>query len=94
MIGEYVIVTTDHNKRGVFFGRLVAHIGGTVTLEEAQMVMYWPIENHGVFGLAAWGPLPGARVGPPTKRLKLLGVTAVCAVSDGVPAKFKEEPWK
>ena len=93
MLNEWVLVTTKH--RGVFFGKLIhkSEGGDTVTLNECQMATYWSRECHGVFGLAADGPVSGCRIGPPCETQELRGITSIAKCSDGAMEKWKAQPW-
>jgi len=53
-----VVVTTDKDRRGVFFGELISKTNDfTVQLRNAQMAVYWSKETKGILGLAC----PSAR---------------------------------
>jgi len=93
MIGKHVVVTTDHNKRGVFAGVLESRDGKGAVLTDAQQCVYWSSETKGVFGLASIGPQKGSRVGPVVPRLDLDGVAAVCEMTEEAVEKWKEMPW-
>ena len=62
MAKQALVVTTAH--RGVFFGYGEQTEKDTITLENARMCLYWPVENKGVLGLASDGPKKGSRVSP------------------------------
>ena len=73
-----VIVTTDKDRRGVFFGRLSilpTEIPNTLTLVDARMVIYWP--SGGVVGLAAEGPPDKTRVSAACAAMALNGITSI-----------------
>lgn len=57
-----VVVTTAH--RGVFFGYADDTDGAQIKLRAARNCVYWPRENKGFIGLAAMGPVSGARRKP------------------------------
>ena len=91
---RHVIVTTDHNKRGVFYGVLADRKSKTeLVLTDAKMVIYWSPETHGVLGLAANGPADGSRVSPAVSSIELQGVTAIMDCSEKAIARFAEEIW-
>ena len=88
LLGKFVVVTTRH--RGVFAGYLEDHDGETsVTLRDAQNVLYWSAETRGFLGLAATGPKEGSRIGPAAPELTLYGVTSI---SRATPEA--EEGWR
>tara|TARA_Y100000310_G_scaffold334264_1_gene413693 strand:- start:237 stop:527 length:291 start_codon:yes stop_codon:yes gene_type:complete len=92
-----VVVTTD--KRGVFAGNVADDVDGEwdgtspVVLANARMCIYWSKETRGVTGLAAIGPQPGSRVGPPAPELRLNGVTSVAKCSEAAAKVWESEPW-
>lgn len=86
-----LLVTTAH--RGVFFGYGVPAKAPTIRLERVRMCVYWPRENRSVVGLAADGPMPGARIGPAADAMTLRDVTGVVEVSLDAAARFEEAPW-
>ena len=89
----FVVVTTDHTRRGVFAGDLISHEGDVVVLENAQQCVYSSRETRGVVGLASWGPKNGSRIGPPAPRLTLDGVTSVMECSPEAQDAWKKQPW-
>jgi hypothetical protein len=91
MNDDHVLVTTD--KRGVFFGRMIAHDGDTIKLADCQMCVYWSADVHGVMGLAANGPTSGSRVSAPTPETELNGVTSISKCSEAAIAAWKAQPW-
>jgi hypothetical protein len=90
---RFVVVTTDSTKRGVFGGDFVSRKGDVVVLENAHMCVYWPAENRGVLGLAATGPVNGARITPVIPRIQLNGVTALMDTTDEAAAAWRKSPW-
>lgn len=90
---RYVVVTTDLNRRGVFFGKLISENNDVVILEEAQMVVYWAASVKGVLGLAVTGPNKECRITEVVPKLKINGVTAIINVADGVKEEFKKCYW-
>lgn len=89
----FVVVTTDHTRRGVFAGDLVSHEGDVVVLENAQQCVYWSMETRGVMGLASIGPQKGSRIGPPTPKMTLNGVTAVVEATEDARKLWESQPW-
>lgn len=90
---DFVVVTTDNNRRGVFGGLLVQREGDTVMLECAQQCVYWSASTHGVLGLASVGPQKGSRIGPPVLSLSLNGVTSVSVATAEARKLWESQPW-
>jgi hypothetical protein len=86
-----IIVTTA--RKGVFFGYGEISDSKTIKLENARMCVYWPQENHGVVGLAASGPLKGARISPPAPSIILQDVTSVMEVSKEAEVNWEKGLW-
>lgn len=93
MLNEQVLITTDHTKRGVFYGTLAQDDGSTVVLKDARNIVYWSKETRGVFGLASGGPADGSRVGPVVPEIKLTGVTAIVRCAPEAVERFKADVW-
>ena len=93
MTDRHVVVTTDHNKRGVFQGILESQKNGLTVLRDARMAVYWTQATHGVLGLAANGPADGSRIGPAVPQIELTGVTAVIDMTEKAVARWAAEPW-
>jgi len=93
LIDKQVLVTTEY--RGVFGGRLVEWDRATRTavLAEARNCTYWPKECKGFLGLAAVGPVEGARIGPSVDRLELAGVTSISPMTGAAAKKWSSAPW-
>lgn len=85
-----VLVTTAH--RGVFFGYLSEVAGTTVHLKRARNCVYWPKEQKGFLGLAATGPLNGARVGPAVD-IKLRDITCIAECTAAAVERWEAAPW-
>ncbi len=85
-----VLVTTSY--RGVFFGYADETGGDTIKLRRARNCIYWPPEQKGFLGLAAQGPLDGARVGPAAD-IELRGITSVTDVTPEAVARWEQAPW-
>jgi len=90
---RYVVVTTDKDRRGVFFGVFEKQEGDVVALWDAQMAVYYAPETHGVLGLASIGPQKGSRISPIVPHLEVDGVTAVMDCTDEAVKKWREQPW-
>lgn len=86
-----VLVTTAH--RGVFFGYATKTDGPTINLRSARCCVYWPSENKGFLGLAATGPVSGARVGPAAD-IELRDVTSVAACTPEAVKAWESAPWR
>ncbi len=91
------VITTSH--RGVFFGystdtpeTIVKN--ERVSLTKARMCVYWSSDMGGVLGLAARGPSPSCRIGPPAS-LALTAVTSVMSVENPeAVTRWNEAQWK
>ena len=88
-----VVVTTDKDKRGIFFGELVKNEGGTVTLKRAQMAIYWTAETRGVLGLASIGPQDGSKISPVVPKIELVGVTSIMDATDAAVVEWRKVKW-
>lgn len=88
-----VVVTTDKDRRGVFFGKLVSEDGDIVELADARMAVYWSKETKGAAGLAAIGPQDGSRISPPVPKIKLNGVTSIMDCSYEAVKKWEAGLW-
>lgn len=86
-----VLVTTAH--RGVFFGYAKSTDGNVIKLRAGRLCIYWPASNKGFMGLAATGPLDGARVGPPAD-IEIRNITAVLEVTPAAVDLWERQPWK
>lgn len=86
-----VLVTTTH--RGVFFGYATETDGAIIKLRAGRNCIYWPTENKGFLGLATFGPLKGARVGPATD-IDLRDITSVAEVTEAAVIEWEKAPWK
>lgn len=86
-----VLVTTTH--RGVFFGYATRADGATIKLRAARNCIYWPSSNKGFVGLAAMGPVNGARVGPAAD-MELRDITCVAECTEEAVKAWEAAPWK
>ena len=86
-----VLVTTTH--RGVFFGYATKTDGETIKLRAARNCIYWPTGNKGFLGLAAMGPVDGARIGPAAD-VELRDITCVAEVTPEAARAWETSPWK
>lgn len=87
-----VVVTTAH--RGVFFGFTLNDMAGKViSLQHAQMCVYWSADVRGVPGLASHGPTKGCKVSRPIPHITLQDVTAVMGATDEAVIAWKALPW-
>jgi hypothetical protein len=87
-----VVITTAH--REVYFGYLVrSDAPKSVQLRAARNCLYWSRPTRGVVGLAAIGPQPGSRVGPPAN-IELYDITAIMDCTPGAVAAWESEPWE
>jgi hypothetical protein len=90
-----VVVTTNKDCRGVFFGQLNSYDADKqyVVLQDARMAIYWSAETKGVLGLAAIGPQQGSRISPCIPKIELNGVTAVMDVSSNAVKQWEKNIW-
>jgi len=89
-----VLVTTNKDRRGVFFGQLESSDDDRVVLSDAQMAVYWSSKTRGVLGLASIGPQDGSRITPIVPRIELNGVTSVMDCTPEACEKWKQAQWK
>jgi len=88
-----VVVTTDTDRKGVFFGTLVSENGDVVELENARMAIYWSVETKGVLGLAGIGPQNGSKITPSVPTIKINGVTAVIGCTEDAVRQWEKGLW-
>ena len=88
-----VVVTTDKDRRGVFFGELIKHENDIVILKNAQMAVYWSSKVGGVLGLASIGPQKGSRISPIVPKIEINGVTSVMDATKDAVKKWREQEW-
>ena len=88
-----VVVTTDSQRRGVFFGELLSFDANVAVLANAQMAIYWSAESRGVLGLASIGPQPGSRITPIVPRVELNGVTAIIDCTPAAVELWRTQTW-
>ena len=90
-----VLITTNKDLRGVFFGYIDEATADDETLfvEDAQMCVYWSEDVKGVLGLAAHGPSKQSRVTAPVKNARIKGVTFVAEASPKAVKAWKSQPW-
>ena len=86
-----VLVTTVH--KGVFFGYATETGGTVIKLRAARNCVYWPAENKGFLGLAASGPVSGARVGPSVD-IELRDITCVAECTPVAVKNWEKAPWR
>ena len=91
----HVVVTTE--SKGVFFGRISDYKEQNdivyVTLENAQMAVYWSAATHGVLGLAAKGPQSESRITPIVPSLHLNKVTSIALATEEARKQWRKELW-
>lgn len=90
VVARPVLVCTEH--RGVFFGYAAETRGNQIDLKRGRNVLYWPSENKGFVGLAAFGPMKGAKIGPAAD-MDVRKVTCVLEVTPEAVTKFEAAPW-
>ena len=81
---QSVIVCCGTNGRCVIFGECETKpaTGQPITLHHARMVLYWPAECGGLFGLAARGPKNGLRLTEAVETTATESVRQWLSVSD------------
>jgi len=91
-----VVITTDKDRRGVFYGELTSfnEAKQTAKLKNAQMAIYWSAETKGVIGLASIGPQEGSRISPPIPMIMLNGVTSVMDTTVMARKQWRIELWQ
>lgn len=91
--GKQVVICTSH--RGVFFGTLTKYDDEKdyAILEQAQMCIYWPIEQRGIVDLAHRGPVKGSRVTSPAPSIRVNSITAILSVTPDAAAAWRDQPW-
>lgn len=91
-----VLITTDHEKRGVFMGFIDPADAKKeiVEAEEVRMAVFWSEDVRGVLGLAATGPTKSCRISKATKKATLQGVTAVIELTEEALVAWRKEPWQ
>ena len=89
-----VIVCCGTNGRCVVFGKCKSEprTGEPITLEGARMVLYWPSECGGLFGLAAKGPVSGVRLTDSVERTATESVRQWISVPDDVAVMLTSWP--
>ena len=85
-----VLVTTLHG--GVFFGYAKKTDGETIKLRAARNCIYWPVQNKGFLGLAAMGPVDGAKIGPAAD-IELRNITSVAEVTQVAVHAWENTKW-
>lgn len=89
-----VVVTTDKDKRGVFFGQFIKKEDDVVILKDAQMAVYWSTKTGGVLGLASIGPQKGSRISPIVPQIEINGVTSVMDATEKAIEKWRLQEWE
>ena len=85
-----VVVFTSY--RGVFWGYATDTDGDTIALRSARNCYSWPADNKGFLGLAAVGPLPGAKVGPRAD-ITLRSITCVALCTPEATNRWEAATW-
>ena len=95
-----VLVTTDSNRRGVFFGELDPSMTpqqvietGVCALTSMRNCVYWSKSVGGVFGLAECGPDANCKIGAKvTSKSWLNGVTYIAEVAEEAAQAWEGAP--
>jgi len=90
-----VVVCTDKDKRGVFFGWVTGPTKGKddLVLTDCQMVVYWSFDVQGVLGLAATGPTEDCRISKSIPKFEVRGVTCVMDCTEMAVLAWEKQPW-
>lgn len=90
-----VVVTTDKDRRGIFYGQLESEDknGTIVELSRARMIVYFSSDTKGVVGLASIGPQKGSRISPSIPKIKLNGVTSIMDCTKEAVNQMEKELW-
>lgn len=86
-----LVITTEY--RGVFFGWGTPTEKKIITIEKAQMCVYWSSDIGGVLGLAKSGPSKMCRVSPAIPKITLQGVTSIMEATDSAVKAWEAQPW-
>lgn len=93
--GQAVMVTTQW--RGVFFGYCAEDYDTDyperVILVNIRNCIRWHESIKGFLGLAASGPNDRCRIGPPSPRAVVFGITLISDVSDEAVRAWEKAPW-
>jgi hypothetical protein len=93
-----VLITTDSDRRGVFFGYTECDLekaidAGVIDLVGFRNCIYWSRSVGGVFGLAESGPSLDCKIGAKVdRRAYFNGVTFVSEVSDIAVQAWESAP--
>jgi hypothetical protein len=91
---DYVLITTDKDKRGVFAGYLKEDKSPDyVVLTEVRMAVYWSSNCKGVLGLASTGPMKGSRISNSAPESKIYGVTSITKCTDVAVKQWEKGLW-
>lgn len=92
---EMIPIMICTEKRGVFVGMCEDPDAEPQILYDAQMIVEWSEETHGVMGIASRGPAEGSKIGPPVPSLshKQKEITCVIRMTEQAIIKCREEPW-
>ena len=91
---QSVIVCCGTNGRCVVFGECESEpvTGEPITLHSARMVLYWPQDCGGLFGLAQSGPKDGLRLTHAVAKTATESVRQWLTVSDEAAESLKTWP--
>jgi len=92
---QWVVVTTNKDRRGVFYGLLKEwdRDKDYLILEQARMIIYWSQETKGVLGLASDGAANGSKVTSTIPMIELNGITAILLATQKAQKRFRDEIW-
>jgi len=90
---RWVILCTDENKKGVFYGNLIEfnREKDYAILEDARMIVYWCEKVRGVLGLAKVGAINGCKASSSIPRIELNGISAIIDTTEEAQKTFEQE---
>lgn len=87
-----VVVTTSH--RDVWTGETEEDgESGKIRLSNARHIFAWDATTAGVGGLAARGPGPESRIGPPIPNILVRDVVIVMECTEAAAAAIRAQGW-
>jgi hypothetical protein len=89
-----VVITTDKDRRGVFFGYINPEDvdKNKLRIEQVQMCIAWN-DTHGVLGLASTGPNPKCRITKPVPAGTIDGITAILEATKTAEREWHKCHW-
>lgn len=93
--GKYVLLSTDENKRGVFFGVLEQYDNDKkqAVLSDCRMIVKWSSETKGFNSIAHHGVKSDSRVTFAAPSHFLDGVSSIALATDEAIKSVTASPW-